>query len=266
VLVTEADSQSGYFRRIDAHTFTPTAHVGGAWNVAEQHVAPAIGLLAHAVEADHRMRHAIPLQIARLSYDIWGTIPMEAVTIELSVLRPGRSIELVEARLCHGGRPAIVLRAWLTQGYDSQGVATVNFAPMPPPGTVPVWNPSSVWAGGFIASVEVQREEDGTGRAHCWVRSQYALIEQEDVSATARAMALVDIANGLTPLASPQDVAFPNLDLTVHLLRRPVGEWIGLDIRVSSGPSGIGLTHSILHDIGGPFGAMSQCLTVRPSL
>lgn len=262
----EGSGAQGYFRQIDAQTFVPTAHVGGAWNIAEQHVAPAIGLLAHAVEVDHRARRPSPLQIARLSYDILGTVPMDAVTIDINVLRPGRTIELVEARLCHDGRPAIVLRAWLTRAYDSQDVAAVNFEPMPSPDAMPTWNPSSIWAGGFIASAQVRRQEDRPGRARCWIRSRIGLIEQQDVSATARAMSLIDIANGLTPLGSPKDLAFPNLDLTAHIFRAPVGEWIGLDISVQSGPSGIGLTHSILHDIHGSFGAMSQCLTMRPHL
>jgi hypothetical protein len=263
-LEAEGKDAQGYFCQIDVRTFVPTAHVGGAWNITEQHVAPAIGLLVHAVEMDHRTRHPSPLQIARLSYDIWGTIPMAAVTIEVNVLRAGRTIELVEARLCHDGRPAIVLRTWLTRAYDSQDVAAAHFAPMPPPDTMPAWDPSSIWAGGFIASAQVRRLEEHPGRARCWIRSHMALIEQEDVSATARTMGLVDIANGLTPLGSPQHIAFPNLDLTAHLFRPPAGEWLGFDISVASGPTGIGLTHSILHDKDGPFGTMAQCLTVRP--
>ncbi|NWK98971.1 thioesterase [Sphingobium lactosutens] len=251
---------------MDDGQFMPTHHVGGAWNVTEQHVAPAIGLLAHAVEADHAARRTDRLQVARLSYDIWGTIPMDAVSVEITVLRPGRTIELVEARLCHDGRPAIVLRAWLTQAYDSATIAADNFPTLPLPETLSAWTPSSLWAGGFIASVEVRREQERPGRARCWVRSQLALIDGEPVSATARIMGLIDIANGLTPIASPADVAFPNLDLTAHFFRSPIGEWVGFDISVSSGPTGVGLTHSILHDESGPLGTLSQCLTVRPAL
>jgi hypothetical protein len=39
---------------------------------------------------------------------------------------------------------------------------------------------------------------------------------------------------------------------------------VGFDTAVSIGPSGIGLTHSIIHDETGPIGAVSQSLTVRP--
>lgn len=260
---SENSGPQAYFLRMDDGRFMPTAHVGGAWNVAEQHVAPAIGLLLHVVETDQAARRDDRLQVARLSYDIWGVIPMEAVDIEVAVLRPGRTIELVEARLSHGGRPAIVLRAWLTQAYDSSALAATNFPTLPPPDTMLGWNPSSLWAGGFIASVEVRRQQQGQGRARCWMRSPFALLGGETVSATARMMGLVDIANGLTPLASPQDAAFPNLDLTAHLLRPPTGEWIGFDISVSASRQGVGLTHSVVHDQSGALGIISQSLTVR---
>jgi hypothetical protein len=59
-------------------------------------------------------------------------------------------------------------------------------------------------------------------------------------------------------------VAFPNLDLTLHLLRPPVGEWIGFDTTVSFGATGLGLTSTVLHDLDGPIGTVAQTLTVRP--
>ena len=255
---------NAYFRRTEDGQYMPTPHVGGAWNVNEQHVAPAIGLLAHAVETDHAARRTDRLQIARLSYDIWGTIPMDAVSIDVTMLRPGRTIELVEARLCHRGRPAIVLRAWLTQVYDSTEVRAQRFPSLPQPDAMPLWDPTSLWDGGFIASVEVRREQERPGRARCWVRSPFELLAGEPVSNSARAIGLVDVANGLTPLASPAECAFPNLDLTAHLFRPPLGEWIGFDISVSASSHGIGLTHSILHDEMGPLGTVSQSLTIRP--
>lgn len=90
------------------------------------------------------------------------------------------------------------------------------------------------------------------------------LLAGEDVSATARALGLVDLANGVAVRAAPDEVAFPNLDLTVHLFDAPRGGWLGLDTSVSFGPDGLGLTHSTLHDVHGPIGTVEQCLTVRP--
>ncbi|MGO4776226.1 acyl-CoA thioesterase domain-containing protein [Lysobacter sp. 2RAB21] len=108
-------SPAAYFERVDTKRFRATEHVGGGWNPAEQHVAPAFGLLAHAVEADRDARRSDGLRLARLSYDILGIIPIDVVDIEVAVLRPGRTIELVEARLSHAGRVALILRAWIMQ-------------------------------------------------------------------------------------------------------------------------------------------------------
>ncbi|WP_414819846.1 hypothetical protein [Sphingomonas sp. Root710] len=49
-----------------------------------------MGLLVHAIDVDHASRRADRLQIARLSYDILGVIPMEAVSIEVT-FATGRS-------------------------------------------------------------------------------------------------------------------------------------------------------------------------------
>ena len=83
-----------YFRRLDARHFTPTELVGGAWNVTEQHVAPAIALLAQGIEVDAKARRPDPLQLGRLSYDILGTIPLDTVEIDVAVIRPGRPVRL----------------------------------------------------------------------------------------------------------------------------------------------------------------------------
>jgi hypothetical protein len=76
---------------------------------------------------------------------------------------------------------------------------------------------------------------------------------------------LFDIANGMAVRVSPHEIAFPNVDLTAHLFDSPRGDWLGLDTTVSFGTSGLGLTSSVLHDIHGPIGVLSQALTVRPA-
>ncbi|WP_280357352.1 acyl-CoA thioesterase domain-containing protein [Nocardia otitidiscaviarum] len=57
---------------------------------------------------------------------------------------------------------------------------------------------------------------------------------------------------------------FPNVDLTVHLYRSAIDRWTGLDTTVTFGPTGQGLTSTVLHDIHGPVGTAQQLLTVRP--
>jgi hypothetical protein len=253
-----------YFERIGASAFRANHHVSGAWNIEEQHIAPALGLLAHVVELDRDARRSDPLVVGRLSYDILGTIPVDVVDTAVTVIRPGRTIELVGATLGHNGRDAVRLRAWLMRPVDTTHLRATSLPRIAAPDDMPSWAPSSVWPGGFVASAEARRVEVEPGRASYWVRTPLPLVREEPVSRLASAAGLLDIANGMTVRANPRDVAFPNVDLTAHFFAQPCGEWVGFDTTVSFGPGGLGLTSSVIHDLQGPIGTMSQILTVRP--
>ncbi|KGN37718.1 thioesterase family protein [Knoellia subterranea] len=257
-----------YFERTGPTTFRATEHTGGAWTLDEQHIAPALGLLAHVVEVDRDARRpdGDQLPLARLSFDILGTLPIDEVEVETRVVRPGRTIELVEATMSHDGRPAVVLRAWLLRTGDTEAVAGTHRTPIPSPADTPEWDPTTVWPGGFIKVAQLRREQAAPGRGHFWVRTDEPLVGDEDVSPTAAAIGLFDIANGMTVREDPTKVAFPNLDLTAHLVRAPRPGWIGFDTSVTFGDNGIGLTSSILHDENGPIGTLNQILTVRPNV
>lgn len=253
-----------YFERLGAHRFRATEHTGGAWDLETQHIAPALGLLAHAVEQDRDERRSDGLVVTRLSYDILGTVPIAEVDIELAVVRAGRTIELVEAVLAHRGRSVVRLRAWLMAERETSAIQGTGLAPIPGPDELEHWDPTTVWPGGFIATADVRRRQVEPGRASVWVRTTQPLLDGEQVSRLAAVAGLLDIANGMTVRAEPGDVAFPNVDLTAHFFARPADGWLGLDTAVSFGAGGLGLTTSVIHDERGPIGTSSQCLTVRP--
>jgi hypothetical protein len=96
------------------------------------------------------------------------------------------------------------------------------------------------------------------------VRTDVPLVADEKASALSRTVGLLDIANGMTVRAAPEQVLFPNVDLTAHFFAQPQGEWVGFDTTVSFGSEGVGLTTSVVYDERGPVGTSSQCLTVRP--
>ena len=64
----------------------------------------------------------------------------------------------------------------------------------------------------------------------------------------------------------PSEWMFPNIDVSVHLYREPVGgpgQWVGFDTLVTLGEQGVGLTATTLHDAHGAVGRCEQILTVR---
>ena len=253
-----------YFRRQGPVTYEATELTGGAWREDEQHIAPALGLLVHAVELDRRRRRQDEYVVGRLAYDIFGTVPVDVVETEVQVIRRGRTIELVEARLTHGARTIVELRAWLMEPRDTSEIAGTPVPTLPAPGELTAWSPSEYWPGGFIGSVELRRHLEEPGRGWFWACTSVPLVEEEPVSATARAAGLFDIANGMVMRADPAKVHFPNIDLTAHLLREPQGDWLGFDTAVTFGDTGVGVTSTRLHDDRGPLGSIEQCVTIRP--
>lgn len=251
-----------YFARVSEHRFRPSEHTRGAWSEDEQHISPMTGLLAHEME-----RHCAGdgLQLARITLDIHGVIGVGDFEVEVSVLRPGRTITLVGATVTQRGRVAAQARAWRLAPGATGSVAGGEAEALPGPDDVPAWDMRTVWPGGYISSLEVRRAADAVpGRAVAWVRTDVAVLAGEDVSPVARWLALVDTANGLSVRQSPREWLFPNVDLTVHLHRHPTGEWVGFDTRVVFGAEGLGMTEARLHDTGGPVGRAAQSLTVRP--
>jgi hypothetical protein len=252
-----------YFERIDDHSFQPSPQTGGAWNLAEQHIAPVLGLLTHLVKRDC-VERADDFAIARLSFDILGPLPIEPFTADVRVVRSGRRVELLEASITHNQRPVVRLRAWLLKPHDTETLAATRLPPIAGPLDMAPFDASSVWRGEFIKTVSVRRTEDRPGRAAYWLRAEQELIDDEPVSTLARAAGLFDVANGMAVLVNPTEVTFPNVDLTVHLFGTPRSDWLGFDTSVSFGSNGLGLTSTVIHDESeGPIGVIAQSLTVR---
>ena len=85
--------------------YQPTKHAQGAWNEHEQHMAPATGLLM--AELNNYAPQA-NMRIARISLDILGLIPLDDFTVTTRCIRPGKTIELIEAVMRSSGRDAII--------------------------------------------------------------------------------------------------------------------------------------------------------------
>ncbi|HEX7338521.1 MAG TPA: thioesterase family protein [Rhodanobacteraceae bacterium] len=249
-----------YYVRQGEDTFISTLHSQGAWQPGEQHLGPASAVVLAEIER----RLPSDKLISRVSFDVLGVIHSGPFTVDVDMVRPGRSIELIEACMRHGDRVCIRARVWRLASTDTSAVQGIEWMPLPPPETLPKLAFSTVWDGGFIATLEAHRAADARpGRSQSWLRTRCQLIADEPDQPVAGFLKLVDTANGLAVRERPEDVFFANMDLTVHFLRQPVAGWVGFDTRVSFGPTGLGETFSVLSDIHGPVGTVAQSLTVR---
>ena len=264
-------TMDSYFKRTGAHQYTATQLTSGAWNVEEQHISPTLGLATHIIESDRDARRDDDLVIGSLKFDILGVVPIGPYDFDVRVIRPGRTIELVEATLNHGERTIVIARAWLMKPGDSSSVAGTALSQLPPREHMEPYSPQIDWQGDYLKTFEGFRTQQEPGRAQVWQRTHADLVD-EPYSALARSAGMLDVANGLSVREDPTQVAFPNVDLDIHYFRVPnfahqpgqPSDWQGYDVTVSFGDGGLGLTHTLVHDQHGPFAAVTQCLTVRP--
>jgi hypothetical protein len=255
-----ADSLAFYVPLGDGR-YLPTIHTEGAWTSEEQHMAPASGLLTEAIE---NCSGRTDLVTSRISFDILGMIHRREVQVTASVIRPGRTIELVQAEMSSGGRTLIRATAWRLALADTTDIAGNELPTMPGPDRASAWDGTSTWGGGFIAGLEFRVLPDRRpGRGQVWIRTGHPLIEGRTAGDLAAYVGLIDSANGIAVRQDPSELLFPNTDLTIHFVRQPRGRWLGLDTSVSFGPTGVGLTSSVLHDEHGPVGIAAQSLTIR---
>jgi len=227
-------------------------------------MAPVAGLMAHRIETFEPREQ---LRLARVSFDILGLIPGGEFDIVTTMLRPGRTIELIQAEFIAGGRVAVRASAWRLLVSDTSEIAAPEDERMPGP-TDAEPHELTEWPGGFIRSIDARRGRDHrAGRGRAWLRTRHPLLADEAISDTARLIGLVDSSNGVATrvVPGPGSWAFPNVDLQLHLYREPAGEWLGLQNSVTFGTDGVGLTSTVLHDETGPFGRAEQTLTLRRS-
>ena len=247
--------------------YQPTKHAQGAWNEHEQHMAPATGLLTAELQSFVPQEN---MRIARISLDILGLIPLDDFTVTTRCIRPGRTIELIEAVMSSRGRDAIIARAWRLITQDTSVIAGLeDQKSMYKPEALPVWDGMKGWPGGFIETVRLVAEPDRRpGKGMVWMTNDIDMVEGMPTHDMVHLLGMADTANGVVPRLglglAKLEWMFPNTDLQIHMHRAPQGRWLGIEAVQQYGTDGIGVSSAILHDTQGPFGRSEQILTIRP--
>jgi hypothetical protein len=139
-------------------------------------------------------------------------------------------------------------------------------APQAPPGEMPP-APASGWVDGYLSAIEwrpVRGHFTKPGPATVWARMRYPLVPGEETGPLERVLAIADSGNGVSSELDLRQWRFINPELTVHLHREAVGEWICLDAQTVISTGGAGLATSVLSDADGPVGVGAQSLLIAP--
>jgi Thioesterase-like superfamily len=154
---------------------------------------------------------------------------------------------------------------WRLSAGDTSPVRGGELDPLPPVRAGKAFNLSTVWPGGYVASLDMRAlNGPNPGRTTAWIRTPLQIVDGETTTDLAHFTLLVDTSNGIAVRRPPEEWQFPNVDLMIHLFRQPEGAWVGFDTGVTFGPVGHGLTSSDVYDEHGHIGRAAQTLLVRP--
>lgn len=254
-------------------SFLASALTRGPWHPAHQHAGPPSALVCRAFEqagAAHGLTH-----LARLTGNLLRPVPVGLLRVDVAEDYVGRNAGHFSARLVAGAGDAAKEVARFTALLQREAEVPVPDAtpghplPMAPravDASAPVQMPFASAEPGYADLVE-NRVAEGRlfrGPSSVWFRLRHPLVAGELPSPYQRVLVAADSGNGVSACLDIAHWSFVNGDLTVNLLRRPVGEWVCLQARTALGGNGCGLAESALFDEAGLIGRATQSLTVRP--
>jgi len=265
--------REGMFVR-DGDAFVGTSLTQGGWDRRHMNGAAVLSLLGQCLDAVPTL---VPMVVSRFTADLARPVPIgPRLHVVHEVVREGKKLQLVQLRIVvddveHAWASALRLRtADLSERRD-----------------VPVGTPTSPAAGellepreglssvrdrgpdvpGFLHAIDLRRaaRRDGRGEGY-WARLDAAVVAGEPTTPTARITFAFDCANVMGIDDPMGNVTMINPDVTAHVLRPPVDEWVAITGETFVMPSlGRSTTIATFSDRDGLYaqGSLSQLVQPR---
>ena len=256
----------------------------GPWAHQVMHGGAICGLLGWAVEREQQ-RLGIDQVCSRLTTEILSGMPMATYEVTATIVKAGKRTALVDAEVraappesAAPGSGRVVARAtsqWLTPTIATPAVAVEAsggpaLPPIPAERADPGSNPDIDYPRpGFNADAVDLRfvggstEEPGPGRT--WLRLDHRLMAGETPSPFVRIATLADLGAAIGWDFSPSGGAYINTDVTLQLLRAPLGEWFYFDAETVGTAHGLAGTHTAICDQHGQLGWVLQSQLEAPA-
>jgi hypothetical protein len=243
------------FFACEAGRYLPNPICRGPWDPQALHGRVIVALLAHEIERKHGEPGFMP---ARLTVDMYrppGFAPIEVVT---KVVRDGKRIRVVDAEFISDGtsqaRATCQLlrrtenapgRVWSPPAWSVPDPETIE----PPPN-----RPGRGGMGGMWMTRNISGAMGTFGQRRVWIREARNCVAGTELSPFLRAASAADFASPISN-AGDQGLGYINTDVTLHLHRMPIGEWIGLEVVNHQATDGVTLGACFMHDREGAVGS-----------
>jgi hypothetical protein len=241
----------------------------GPWDPRACHGGPVSALLGRAVES---APHGEGMDVARITVELQRPVPADApLTVSSAVARPGRKVQLVDATIATADGIVVASARALRIRRDVAPVPEHANAPDEvPAGPAGIPRVRSSWAENGTAFHRDGAEHrfvhggfDVPGPVVVWIRLLAPLVAGEEPTPLQRVLAAADFGNGVSSAVPFEDWTFINPELTVHLARPLVGEWVGMRTTTHYGGLGAGVALSALYDAAGRIGQGAQALLIE---
>jgi hypothetical protein len=243
--------------------FVATELARGPWDASAQHGGAPAALLMRAFEG-------LPggLQIARVTYELLRPVPLGELLVEAEVVRPGRRVALLEARLRDADRTELV-RARALRVNQTEAPAVEEPPPsLPGPADGIADRPRTPLGEAVSFGTDAMEIRFVAGRfnergpATAWFRLRVPIVAGEQPTPLQLLAAAADFGNGISAALPWGDYVFINPDLTLYVERPPEGEWVALASQTHIPANGVGLSESVLYDARGRVGRAVQALLI----
>lgn len=244
-----------YFYRKRDSDYIPTGVGFSPWNNQAQNGVALAGLAAHLLD---QVPSLAPMHPARIQIDLLGAVPMKPLRPHIRIVREGTRIQNVELELRHADR------AWVRATMLRVRTVETPEISSPPTHAFPEEPPSAIGRLAFIEGHRCRGSWNQTGPGAMWLRTRIGVVEGQALCPLELLVMAADFGTGTAPLLPRTQWNMANVELSLHLTRQPVGEWILLDAISESSGNGIGLNHVRLGDRHGMMGFSHQTLFLEP--
>ncbi|WP_299644011.1 thioesterase family protein [uncultured Ruegeria sp.] len=255
-----------YFHQRDDGAFIGNDAARGPWSAAHCHAGPVSGLIVRAAETEIGPEK----MLTRLTVDLLRPLPLAGLRVAAETTRHTKTLGTtrvtvhdLDDTLCATATTMHLLRRYLGQvpnvDIDAPRIEDVVEGPFPI-GEIRHDLP------GFAHYSDIRYPtggKQGAGPKTIWMRTPQ-LLQGEDQSPIQTLCPLADCGNGISWNAPTSEMGFMNTDLTVHIHREPVSDWLASKSVSHWQPSGIGMSQSVLFDTQGPVGTALQTLVLFP--
>jgi Thioesterase-like superfamily len=266
--ITTQSKPSSAYTALGGESYRPSLLTRGPWHPDHQHAGPPIALMCRAIE-----RTALKLgltHLSRLTANLLRPVPIRDFAIEVITNYVGRNTGHFSARLHVEDKEIANVTALAQRETDVKLPDTLTGQPLPRAPRGPDDSPSAIFPFGDkqvgyadLVEARIARGEFFKGPCAIWFHLRHPLLQGEEPSVYQRVAVAADSGNGISAILDFARYSFLNLDLTINLLRRPIGQWICLDARTLLGSTGCGLAESTLYDLHGLIGRATQTLAIR---